>query len=394
MPYSSIDLDQDVEVEMAEGPELRFLLTCGRLYLGTARDEEALTLLNLPLSWAHLLEKADEEGMSGILAFQLRRLAQAHNVDLLLAPLTQAFHHIFARNGALFAELSALREALRRRGLQAILLKGGALIGTVYRGHLGLRPLSDLDLLIKARDLPFISEVLKKQGFHPLSPSSTFFLNGWAAIDLHTDLIGTARIRRRRLAFRFDEQTLWREASPLYPDDPTLLVLSSPHQFLHLAVHALKHPFSPLIWFVDLGLVFQRMRWEELLEQAKATGTLRPLAYALFGLKGLMRVEIPQEVLACLPLLNLLERRFLRGVVRRKAMGRLGEVLVAFSIPGLMAKMSYLFELGLPRREVLAEVFPSTPSWFLYPRRLLQAMALGFQEGRNFVAPVKRRNGR
>ena len=404
---------------MAEGPELQLLLTCGRLFLGTAEDEEALTLLRLPLNWASLLKKAEEEGMSGLLAFQLRRLARTYNLDLPLDSFTQALHHIFAHNGALFAELSALHEEFRQRGLQAILLKGGALIETVYRSHLGLRPLSDLDLLVKASDLPAFTEILLKRGFRPLAPSSTFFMNGSAAIDLHTDLVGATRIRRRTLAFQFDPETLWREATPPLPSplkgggegshDPTLLILSPPHQFLHVVVHALKHSFSRLIWFVDLGLVLQGARinpaptavgeglrpspWEELLSWAEVTGSLRALAYALFGLSRLMRVSAPQEVLARLPQLNWIEQTFLNRVVSRQAMETLGEVMVAFSIPDLQGKLGYFLELGFPRHEVLAEVFPSTPSWLRYPRRLLQVMALEFQEGRNIVPLVKRRDG-
>ncbi len=375
--------------------EEALLLWSGRRFLGTANEEEALALVRKPLHWRSLLERALEEGMGGIVAVALKQAAGAAALEVPMPHLTRALHGIVARNLALFLSLSRLREALRRRGLQAILLKGGALIETVYRGHLALRPLSDLDLLIKARDLPALKEVLEGQGFRPLFPSSTFFVNGRGArFDLHPDLVGAARIRRRALAFRFDEQTLWQKALPLDPCDPTLLVLSLPHQILHLTVHALKHSFSRLIWFVDLGLVLKGVRWEELLDQAQASGTLRPLAYALFGLKRLMGVEVPPEVLTRLPRLNRVEQVFLHGVVNRKLLPPLGEGLVAFSIPDLRGRLGYLVELGFPRRAVLAEVFPSTPSWLLYPRRLLQVMALGLQEGRHVVTLVKRRKRR
>lgn len=377
---------------MPEAPERRLLLTSGRLFLGTAQDGEALAFLRLPLNWASLFEMAEREGMGGVLAFQLRRLAQAHAFDLPLDPFTEALHHIFASNGALFAELSALREGLRHQGLQAILLKGGALIETVYRGHPGLRPVSDLDLLIKTPDLPAFTEILAKRGFRPL-PSSTFFTNGSAAFDIHTDLVGEAWTRRKRLAFRFDDEALWREASPLDSRDPTFLILSPPHQILHLAVHALKHSFSRLIWFVDLGLLVGWEKWEELLDWAEDFGALRPLAYALFGLNRLMGVEVPQEILARLPRFNGIERRFLQGVINRRAMETPGEVMVVFSIPDLLGKLGYLLELSFPKREVLARHYPSTPSWLRYPHRLLRLAALGVQDGRTIAAFLKRRNG-
>ena len=374
----------NAELTRAGGPELQLLLMAGRLVLGTAQDTEALALLRRPLHWPRLYAQADAEGMSGLLASQLLRLARVYDLALPLEPLTQALHGIFTHNGAMFAALATLRQALRQRGLQAILLKGGALIETVYGGQAGLRPLSDLDLLIKAADFGAVVEVLRQQDFRPLSPASAFFMDGSAAIDLHTEISGAARLRRRALAFRFDAEALWREAVPLDPHDATLLTLAPTHQFLHLAVHGLKHSFARLFWFVDMGLVLPCVAWEELLSWAEDSGALRALAYALGGLQALMGIEIPTAVLTRLPRLNRLERAFLRRVVRRQEMQTLGEVMVAFSVPGVMDKLRYLLEFGFPRHEVLADVFPTTPTWLRYPRRLLQGVTLGIGAGRGF----------
>jgi len=370
---------------MAEGLELKLLVTCGRLFLGTANDDEALQYLRLPLDWSRLFDKATKEGMSGLLHSEVLRLARANNLDLPVDQHAQALRHIFARNGAYFAELLAIREALRQRGLQAIVLKGGALIEAVYGGRRGLRPLSDLDILVRSSDYSSFEEVLLERGFRPDFPSSTFFTKGSLAFDLHTDLTGAEWVRRKALAFRFDAEALWREASPLDGQDPTLLVLSPLDQFLHLAVHALKHSFSRLIWLVDLGLVSRHLKWEDLVDLAKASGTLRPLAYALFGLENLMGVEAPPEIQASLPQPNRLERMFLSSVVSRRAMETPGEVIVAFSIPGLPGKLSYLSELVFPQRQVLARHYPFTRPWLLYPRRLFRVVTLGIREGRKVV---------
>lgn len=364
-------------------PEREILLVSGRLTLGIAGDEDALTLLRLPLNWSYLLKMAEVEGMEGIVAYQLQRLARTYDLALPLEPFTEALHRVLAHNMALLVELSALCEEFQRHGVQAILLKGGALIETVYRGHPGLRPMCDIDLLVKDADLSTIKEILRKRGYRPSSPSSQVFHNGWAAIDLHTDLIGSSRIRRRALAFRFKTEWLWQEAVPLVSSYPSLLVLPHPDQFLHLAFHALKHSFSRLIWFVDLGMVYQYVKWEDLVDRAGASGCLRALSYALFLLQALLQVKISQEVLVRLPRLNWWEQRFLNAVASRRPVGVLGEVMVAFSIVGLGAKLGYLLELGFPKKAVLAEVFPSTPSWLLYPHRLLQLTALGFRAGRD-----------
>jgi len=376
---------------MGAEPERQLLLLAGRLFLGTACDAEALALLRLPLRWSLLSTQARAEGMGGLLAYELRRLARVYDLDLPLAPLTRALHNTFACNGTFFAELAALRKELRQHGRQVIVLKGGALIETVYQGHLGLRPLSDLDLLVKASDLSCVKDILLGWGFRPVSPSAPFFTNGPTAFDLHTNLIGATRIKRRALAFQFDAEALWREATRLDAQDPTLLALSPPHQFLHLAVHALKHSFSRLIWLVDLALVWQQLRWEDVVPQAAASGTLRPLAYVLWSLERLMHVEIPPHVWAALPRLNRLEKLFLEAVAQRREVIALGEVMVAFSIPTWHSRFGYLLEFSFPDRHVLAEVFPTTPAWLVYPRRLGQLCTIGLWEsGRRLLALGKR----
>src|SRR4030095_3287887 len=117
----------------------------------------------------------------------------------------------------------------------------------------------------------------------------------------------------------------------------------------------LKHSFTRLIWFIDLGLVLRQVQWEEFIDHAKAIGALRALTYTLFALRALMGVQIPSETLRELSDLNALERWCVQQVVSRNPRPALGEVIVAFSIPGIMAKFSYLCEFSFPRREVLAE---------------------------------------
>lgn len=366
------------ERRAAERPELEFLLTVARWFLGTAEDDDALAWCRRPLDWTRLRARAAAEGMSGLLAVELARVARRHPLDLPLEPFSQALRGNLACNGALFAELSALRDRLRQRGLQAILLKGGALIETVYRTHPGVRPLSDLDLLVRSADVGALVELLRQQGFRPLDASPTVLANGSVMFDLHTDLIGGARIRRRRLAFRFDEAALWRDAIPVGPSDATL-VLSPPDQVLHLAVHALKHSFSRLIWVVDLGLVLRHVEWDELVGRAEAAGAARALAYALLAARTLLRVEIPDDVLARLPRPTRVERAFVGRVVSRKVREPLGELVEVFSIPRVGDRLGYLLELGFPRREVLAEVFPACPRWLLPARRALQLVSRGLR---------------
>ena len=174
---------------VARSPELDLLLAAGRLFLGNAEKEEALECIGPSLDWAGLLELAGQEGMSGVLALQLEQLTRTDGLKLPLEPFSKALHEIFVSNGSHFAELLALRAALQKEGFRIILLKGGALTTTAYGGQLGLRPLSDLDLLVKEIDLPRVRDMLFQRGFRSPGSSGTLFTKGPVMFDLHTDLI-------------------------------------------------------------------------------------------------------------------------------------------------------------------------------------------------------------
>jgi hypothetical protein len=374
----------------APEPEQQLLLASARLFLGAGEAEEVVASLRRPVNWPRLSRRAEQEGLSGLLALQLTRLSREHGLTLPLARFTDALRRIFVTNGVLLAELAALREVLSRRGAQAIVLKGAALIQTIYRSHSGVRPLGDVDLLLRASDLPAVRDWLLARGYHPLASSPTFFNNGSASFDLHTDVTGAERIRRIELAFRLDASVLWRNATPLDPADPTLLVLSPADQALHLAIHALRHSFSGAMWLVDLDLVLRGVAWDDLERRAHATGTIRALAYTLSVLRRLLHTEVPADVRARCPSLNAAERVFLERVVNRQTAAPIGELVTAFSIPDLGGKLAYLREFAFPRREVLAEIFPSTPPWLLYPRRALQVAAVGWSGGKNVLGRSKR----
>src|SRR5262249_53987044 len=216
----------------------------------------------------------------------------------------------------------------------------------------------------------------------PVSSSSPFFSRGVVSFDLHTEIVGGEWVGRKARVFRLDPVALWREAIPREPGDTTTLVLSPVHLRLQLAVHALKHSYSRLIWLVDLALVLRDAPWPALLEQARAAGALRPLAYAVASVDWLLpgRLDVSEAVRRELPALGRVERGFMRLVARRPGVETAGELVVSLSIPGLIGKAAYLAELGIPQRHVLARHYPATPSWLLYPRRVVRLASLGLQE--------------
>ncbi len=74
---------------------------------------------------------------------------------------------IAARNAFLFEELKKLLQAFDEAGIEVILLKGVMMEG-IYPP--GLRPFTDMDLLIRRRRLPQVIEIIFALGYRPYAP--------------------------------------------------------------------------------------------------------------------------------------------------------------------------------------------------------------------------------
>jgi len=147
---------------------------------------------------------------------------------------------------ALLAEYRLLAGAFEGRGIGAIPIKGIALFTTLY-GEPGLRPMQDMDWLIRAGDLPAAEEVLLDLGYVIPGALRTeavrrthFHLpfvsgNGHFRVELHWSLADTALFPPERTG------EIWKRVK-VEPGGKTPL-LDGTSQFVYLSLHAFKHGF-------------------------------------------------------------------------------------------------------------------------------------------------------
>lgn len=273
-------------------------MAVARAFVGGDTDPVRLQRLGRSVDWSALLRQAHSEGLAGLLAHEAGVLARVHGLTGPTQALGQAAEAIFVANASALHELAVIGQELARQGLEAVVLKGGALLHSVYHDCLHVRPLSDLDLLVRRAHRPAVDAVLRARGYVPHTEGSSLYVGSGVMIDLHDDLSGTARIRRRALAFRFDENALWETAGPLAPAALGLRRLSPTNEALHLAIHALRHGFARLIWLVDLALVLPRVEATGLAQAACVSGTLRALACAAAALEAVWR-SLPRPPASC-----------------------------------------------------------------------------------------------
>lgn len=278
------------------------------------------------------LARAYREGLRGPLA---HGLVDARVED---AEVRSAVHEEVLWNAQYLALLRTLDDVLTDLGREAVVLKGAALMPTVYQGRLGMRFLSDIDLFLDATTLEALAERLAEMGFVRRQDEPTFSKDG-LTLDLHLEVTG-----RVEGAFAFGGEALRQESRPL-ADYRALRTLNPEDLWLQLAVHATKHAFRRWLWLLDLALVWPQVTPGKLQEKALELRAQRAVTYAT----RLLQEVVGLETLPDMVVLNPVENKFLAQVRARQASESFGKFIPLFSIPGVSGKLRYLYRFLRPQ---------------------------------------------
>jgi hypothetical protein len=272
----------------------------------------ALELLDSPLRWDLLLQRAREHQVSPLIYRNLRIL-EFHGVPPEpRAQLTNAFRANALRNEFLSQELARLLRLLGEAGLRVIPLKGIILAASLY-GDPAYRVCTDLDILIPVDETPralrlllengytspYTEEFFLKHQFHssdecPLFPKSEFQR---FQLEVHWTLLHQSSKDKAAM------QDLWLLAQPQELLGVPAYALTPEWLFLYLAYHASNHKWGMLKWLADLHelCLAPHMNWQQVREKSERFDLDLTLGPALTACSTLFGTPLPPN-LPCLPL--------------------------------------------------------------------------------------------
>jgi len=234
--------------------------------------------------WKEFVSSALAERVAPLLCYGFRHRGwPAEMPEHIRQLLLKEFYNAVANASLMFRELEHVLAELEKNNIQVVLLKGSALALTLYP-HIALRPMADLDLLIRLPDLSAAIEVVEAIAYVPENPPmrrrlhhlffyETNFRGGDRALtqlELHWDLVGGADSR-----YRPDIDWFWDQTKTIRIGNISTLILSPTAYLLHAAVHvSLKHggEETRLLWLYDLHLLItqcQDLDWKLLIKKAK-----------------------------------------------------------------------------------------------------------------------------
>jgi hypothetical protein len=202
--------------------------------------------------------------------------------------------------------------ALNAAGIDAMLLKGGALASTVY-GSFTDRPMRDIDLLVQADRADHARALMLDVGWaadpelpgdlsyathHHLPPLRDTGASG-LRLEIHRALAA------RGHPFRFTEEQIWSEAGLVKIGKARALVMHPVHHAVHIAIHfAWSHMLKAGAWhaFRDLAALAaaEALVWEDFVRVAIAWGASSCCYWTLQLGTLLSDLAVPASVLEAL----------------------------------------------------------------------------------------------
>ncbi len=348
--------------------------------------------------WERVIESAEENAVGPLLYASLKKLGREHELPAgSIERLRVSYLRSDTANWLALDELQSLLAAFGAEQIPVVLLKGGALATTLYPES-GLRPMSDLDLLISRAQLEQVEKILNDRGYgSPVELSEGFgpqltnyraFERGGknpAHVEIHWHLFKSPYYCQRvpiewfwdhTAEITIDKQHLshlhCNAASAVQVlraklKDPErsergsnlrARAFNREAQFLHLAAHfALHHRAERLVWSYDLALMLAgaEMDWGILLDAAERFGLVPSLRLAVTRVQDIWGVSVPPIVLERLNASRVGWRDRTAFAIMTAPRGNARFFLDACSQPALGLKAQFVWQHIFPARAYMRE---------------------------------------
>ena len=341
---------------------IKFIRCISRIHLREAHKVFITDFLKKEVPWKNLVALAEMEGVAGLMYRHLRPSSIPNPPKPTLKQLQDITFESTRHALAIIAEARALSARLEQVRIPVVALQGLSLI-RLYNDP-RLRPLWDLDLMVRDGDKDGLKKLLLKAGYRVrINAYPDLLSKDSILVDIHTHILNLERIQTREYIFPRDLASMWQRAVPLFDEPGGLLTLDPFDNFIALAAHALKHGYSRLNWLVDLHeslleLAGKPDGWEELAERTRFWHQERIVLYALILVERIFEMKIPAGIKGDLGIgdLSVFEKHLIRLRVRGFSSPMLCNALWVANIRGIGKKIRFIRETLLPRGEIMDQI--------------------------------------
>jgi hypothetical protein len=200
-------------------------------------------------------------------------------------------------------ELFRILAQLRARNVDALPYKGPVLAELLY-GNVAARQFSDIDILVRERDLPIAVAALHELGYEPgieLTPRQerAYLGSGYEYTfdsDHGRNLVEMQwRVLPKFYSVDLTTEGLFNRSHTAIISGQTIRTLSPEDLLIVLCLHAAKHAWVQLSWLSDIATLAQTqvLNWDSVRDTASRLGIARIVALTFCLCERLWKTKIP-----------------------------------------------------------------------------------------------------
>ena len=309
--------------------------------------------------------------------------------------------HNYLSTTLILRELKKVLSLLAERAVEVIVLKGAALANNLYP-NLGLRPIRDVDFLIRREELTQVIEIMCHLGYQRHRPPARDGIVNFQeevayvkygefpiVMDAHLTLVG-----QYPYSVKIEAEGLWSRAKRVNLAGIDTLTLCPEDSLLHLCLHQFQH--CQTFWLIpacDIAKLIRhyqdRLDWRVFLNRVFEFELCLPVKYSLRKTFEVFHFPIPGFVFNELNLYKPSRFENMFFALLSSSNGHVGPGILSklLTIPGISQKIRYLFSIIFPSRKWLMSYYASsnTKPLSLYARHMKSVFMTGYKVLLRFV---------
>jgi hypothetical protein len=279
-----------------------------RAYLRGGDSSSLRAALVPPLDWISVERTADRHSIVPLIAYVLRQYGGNMIPREVLEYFQQQWRLNAQKNLPRLQEWCRVLQAFDAAGIAVISFKGPAFALQAY-GNVALREFVDIDLLVRACDMPKARTVLVEAGYQLRSPlagntDAGLLRSNNRQLDFGNDERGTLidlhwGALHGMFSFQLPVDQLFESAQVEDHEGVTFLGLSPEHLLLYLCAHGTKHCWLSLHWLCDVVCHVQTARnlnWESCIHSAERTNCVLVLKHSLLLAEEALGLQLPPAI--------------------------------------------------------------------------------------------------
>ena len=251
------------------------------------------------------IEDHMDNGSFRLLPLLYQNLRKHHVEDPLMDRLKGIYRQTWYKNQKLFYETGKILKYFHDAGIQTMIVKGAALSALTYKNH-GVRPMSDVDVMVPFSQILTATEVLRQKGWAPcIYPESEETLKYRISLqyknscndefDLHW--FPYIEFNRKKL-----DGDLWNHSVPIMLANEETTAPCPTDNLIHVMIHGTWwNPEPPIRWIADAMSIFNafgvELDWERFVNTVRINRIALRIRDALVYLKNTFHADIPNHVI-------------------------------------------------------------------------------------------------